>query len=93
MNGVKKVYNWFGSKSTIAALLLLLIFSDIAFASKNFLAFDSLMNVARKAASDGGNGCGGDAFLAVQALRSLEGEAAHLYPAQYMHVQVPDGGG
>ncbi|MBQ8963821.1 MAG: ABC transporter permease [Clostridia bacterium] len=54
MNGVKKIYNWFSSKSTIAALLLLLIFSGAAFASKNFLSFDSLMNVARKAASDGG---------------------------------------
>ncbi len=54
MNGVKKIYNWFSSKSTIAALLLLLLFSGIAFASKNFLAMDSLMNVARKAASDGG---------------------------------------
>ena len=54
MKSVKKAYNWFSSRSTIIALLLLLAFSGVAFASKNFLSFDSLMNVARKAASDGG---------------------------------------
>lgn len=54
MNKVKKVYNWFSSKSAIAALALLVIFSSIAFSSRNFFSFVSLMNVARKAASDGG---------------------------------------
>lgn len=54
MNKVKKVYNWFSSKSAIAALAILVIFSSIAFSSRNFFSFPSLMNIARKAASDGG---------------------------------------
>lgn len=54
MNKVKKVLNWFSSKSAIAALVILVVFSSIAFSSRNFFSFVSLMNVARKAASDGG---------------------------------------
>lgn len=54
MNKMKKVLNWFSSKSAIAALLILVIFSSIAFAERNFFSFPSLMNIARKAASDGG---------------------------------------
>jgi ribose/xylose/arabinose/galactoside ABC-type transport system permease subunit len=54
MSKAKKVYNWFGSKSAILALAILLVFSSIAFSNRNFLSWSSLMNVARKAASDGG---------------------------------------
>lgn len=54
MNKVKKVYNWFSSKSAIMALLILILFSSIAFSQRNFFSFTSLMNIARKAASDGG---------------------------------------
>lgn len=54
MNKVKKLYNWFSSKSAIAALAILIIFSSFAFAERNFFSFPSLMNIARKAASDGG---------------------------------------
>lgn len=54
MKNVKKVYDWFSSKSASAALAILVIFSSIAFSSRNFFSFVSLMNVARKAASDGG---------------------------------------
>lgn len=54
MDKVKKIYNWFSSKSAIAALAILVLFSSIAFSSRNFFSFLSLMNVARKAASDGG---------------------------------------
>lgn len=54
MKGIKKAYNWFSSKSTILALILLVLFSSIAFSEKDFFSYNSLMNVAKKAASDGG---------------------------------------
>lgn len=54
MNKVKKVYSWFYSKSTIAALLLLLVFCSFAFSGRNFFSFPSFMNIGKKAASDGG---------------------------------------
>lgn len=54
MDKVKKVYNWFGSKSSIAAFLLLFIFASIAFADRSFLSAGSIENMVRKAASDGG---------------------------------------
>ncbi len=54
MRSIKKVYDWFGSKSAIIAVLALTLFCSIAFSNKNFLSYNSLMNVARKAASDGG---------------------------------------
>lgn len=54
MNKVKKAYNWFGSKSSIAAFLLLFIFASIAFADRSFLSGSSIENMVRKAASDGG---------------------------------------
>lgn len=54
MSKVKKISNWFSSKSAILALLILLFFSSIAFSQRNFFSVPSLMNVGRKAASDGG---------------------------------------
>lgn len=54
MKSVKRFYNWFSSKSTILALILLILFSSFAFADKDFFSYTSLMNVAKKAASDGG---------------------------------------
>lgn len=54
MSKAKKVYNWFGSKSAILALAILVVFASVAFSSRNFFSYSSLMNVARKAASDGG---------------------------------------
>lgn len=54
MNTVKKVWNWFDSKSPITALIVLILFSSIAFSSRNFFSFTSLMNIGKKAASDGG---------------------------------------
>jgi len=54
MRSIKKVYDWFGSKSAIIAVIALTVFCSIAFSGKNFLSYGSLMNVARKAASDGG---------------------------------------
>ena len=54
MNKVKKAYNWFVSKSSIAAFLLLFVFASIAFADRSFLSASSIENMVRKAASDGG---------------------------------------
>lgn len=54
MDNVKKVYNWFGSKSSIMAFLILFLFSSIAFSSRGFASFNSIGNLLRKAASDGG---------------------------------------
>lgn len=54
MNKAKRIYNGFSSKSSIAAFLLLFIFSSIVFSSRNFASFDSIANLFRKAASDGG---------------------------------------
>ena len=54
MNKAKKIYKWFDSKSAILALAILVFFASIAFSSRNFFSFPSLMNLARKGASDGG---------------------------------------
>lgn len=54
MNKVKNIYNWFSSKSSIAAFLILFIFSGIVFSNRSFASFDSVANLFRKAASDGG---------------------------------------
>lgn len=54
MNKVKGIYNWFSSKSSIAAFLILFIFSSIAFSNRSFASFESIANLFRKAASDGG---------------------------------------
>lgn len=54
MNKVKKAYNWFGSKGSIAAFLLLFVFASIMFSDRNFASFASITNLLRKAASDGG---------------------------------------
>lgn len=54
MNKVKKAYSWFGSKSSIAAFLLLFIFASVVFADRSFLSSNSIENMVRKAASDGG---------------------------------------
>ena len=54
MNKVKNIYNRFSSKSSIAAFLILFIFSSIVFSNRSFASFDSVANLFRKAASDGG---------------------------------------
>lgn len=54
MDKVKNIYKWFSSKSSIAAFLILFIFSSIVFAGRSFASFDSIANLFRKAASDGG---------------------------------------
>ena len=54
MNNIKKVYNWFGSKNSILAFFLLFIFASIVFADRGFSSFNSIQNLLRKAASDGG---------------------------------------
>lgn len=54
MNAIKKFFNWFSSKSTILALVILLAFCGIMFRSDGFMTYGTLSNVARKAASDGG---------------------------------------
>lgn len=54
MKTVKKVYNSFSSKSTILALLFLVILTSIIFRDKNFLSVANVMNVLLKAAKNGG---------------------------------------
>jgi len=54
MNIAKKIYNWFSQRSSLTAFLLLFIFAGLAFSSRSFLSFNSLANLMRKAASDGG---------------------------------------
>lgn len=54
MSKGKKIYSWFTSRSYVTAFLILFIFSSIVFADRNFFSFNSLENLMRKAASDGG---------------------------------------
>lgn len=54
MSKGRKIFNWFGARSYVTAFLILFIFSSIIFADKSFLSFNSLANLMRKAASDGG---------------------------------------
>lgn len=54
MNKIKKAYNWFYSRNTIAAFLFLLIGASIVFADKNFLNANNMVNILNKAAKNGG---------------------------------------
>ncbi len=54
MKKIKKVYDWFYSKNTIAAFLLIFIGASIIFADKNFLSANKIVNILNKAALNGG---------------------------------------
>lgn len=54
MSTSKKIYSWFAARSSITAFLILFIFASIIFSDRSFLSFNSLANLLRKAASDGG---------------------------------------
>lgn len=63
MKTLKKTWNWFGSKSSIIAFLILFIFASIAFSEKNLMSFPSIMRLFNKAASDTGIAALGMAFV------------------------------
>lgn len=54
MKKLKKIYESFYSRSTILALLLLVVVSSIAFADQNFLSGANVVNIFLKAAKNGG---------------------------------------
>ncbi len=54
MEIMKKTYHWLCSNSTIAAFLLLLLFTGIVFRDKNFLTTVNMCNILLKAAKNGG---------------------------------------
>jgi len=54
MSTAKKIYDWFSKRSSLTAFLFLFIIAGIAFSGRSFLSFNSLANLMRKAASDGG---------------------------------------
>ena len=90
MNKAKSIYQWFSSKSSIAAFLILFVFSSIAFSSRSFASFDSIANLFRKAASDGGFLALGMTFviliaqidLSVGAVMALGGVIMAMFGAQ-----------
>lgn len=51
---VKRIYNFFYSKSAIAAFLILVVASSIIFSDKNFLSVNNIFNILLKAAKNGG---------------------------------------
>ncbi len=54
MNAKKTVNKLFRSKSTVMVFIILLVFSSIVFADKNFFSALSLQNLVKKGASEGG---------------------------------------
>ncbi|MCD7745733.1 MAG: ABC transporter permease [Lachnospiraceae bacterium] len=54
MNGKKLINRYIQSKSTIMVFVILLVFSSIVFADKNFFSILSLQNLVKKGASEGG---------------------------------------
>lgn len=54
MAAIKKFYNSIHSKSTIAAFILLVVASSIAFSDRNFLSTANIINILLKAARNGG---------------------------------------
>ena len=54
MNKIKKWYDSIGCKSNIMAFLVLMAFASIAFADKNFLSVNNIVNILTKAAKNGG---------------------------------------
>ena len=54
MNKIKKWYDSIGCKSNIMAFLVLMAFASIAFADKNFLSTNNVVNILTKAAKNGG---------------------------------------
>ena len=54
MNKIKKYYDSITCKSNILAFLVLMAFASIAFADKNFLSANNIINILTKAAKNGG---------------------------------------
>ena len=63
MDRIKRIYNSFYSKSTIAAFLLILIVASVVFSDQNFLSSLNIMNIFVKAAKNGGLLALGMAFV------------------------------
>lgn len=60
---VRRAWNWFASKSSIIAFLLLFIAAAIMFSNRKFLSFNSIHNIFRKVAQDNGVAALGIAFV------------------------------
>lgn len=54
MKTLKSTYDKISYKGVILIFLMLFIYSSIAFQERNFFTFESIVNLAQKAASDGG---------------------------------------
>lgn len=54
MNKIKKYYDSITCKSNILAFLVLMVIASIAFADKNFLSVNNIVNILTKAAKNGG---------------------------------------
>ncbi len=54
MERIRKIYDGFYSKSTVAAFLLILIVASIAFSEQHFFSSMNLINILLKAAKNGG---------------------------------------
>lgn len=54
MKTIKKYYNWFYSKSTILAFLLLVIVASLVFSDQNFMSTTNVFNILLKVAKNGG---------------------------------------
>ncbi len=54
MNKIKKYYDSITCKSNILAFLVLMVVASIAFADKNFLSANNMVNILTKAAKNGG---------------------------------------
>ena len=60
---VRRAWNWFASRNTIIAFLLLFTVAAIMFSNRNFVSFNSIHNIFRKVAQDNGVAALGIAFV------------------------------
>jgi ribose/xylose/arabinose/galactoside ABC-type transport system permease subunit len=60
---LRRVWDWFDSRNTIIAFLLLFVVAAFLFSDRKFLSFNSIHNIFRKVAQDNGVAALGIAFV------------------------------
>ena len=86
MNKLKKYYDSIYCKSNILAFLILMVVASIAFADKNFLSTNNIVNILLKAAKDGGMLAFGMTFVILLGQIDLSAGAVYAFSGVVMGV-------
>ena len=86
MNKLKKYYDSIQCKSNILTFLVLMIVASIAFADKNFLSSNNIVNILLKAAKDGGMLAFGMTFVILLGEIDLSAGAVYAFAGVVMGV-------